>query len=122
SGAHSISTGGTVSKAFGYLAGGSSPVPLRAVIYSDSGGSPASLVGVSNETTLAANAAAAWVEFDFPSALQLQAGSYWIGYWIGGDGATYYFDTGSDSYMPTAYGSTGSAPATFASTGTGDSD
>jgi PKD repeat protein/glucose/arabinose dehydrogenase len=77
---------GTVSKVTGYISGlgaASGSQPVRAVIYADSGGNPGALLGVSNQVSIAAGQAWGWVDFTFPSAVSVTAGTVWIGYIAG---------------------------------------
>lgn len=52
----------------------------KALIYSDVGGTPTSLLGTSSAKAIADNAVYAWVEFTFASAVALDAGNYWLCY------------------------------------------
>ena len=63
------------------VASGSQPV--RAVIYADAGGDPGALLGVSNEVSIQAGQAWGWVDFTFPSAVSVAAGTVWMGYIAG---------------------------------------
>jgi len=75
-----------VFKLTGYLSGlgaGSGSQPVRAVIYADSGGNPGALLGVSNAVTITAGRAWGWVDFTFPSAVAVPAGTVWMGYMAG---------------------------------------
>jgi hypothetical protein len=77
---------GSVAKLTGYISGLGSATgtqKVRAVIYADNGGAPGALLGVSNEVTVSAGQAWGWVNFAFPSAVSVQAGTIWMGY-IGG--------------------------------------
>jgi PKD repeat protein len=77
---------GNVVKVTGYVSGlgaTSGTQKLRAVIYADSSGNPGTRLGVSNEVTINANQAWGWVNFTFPSAVAIQAGTIWIGYFGG---------------------------------------
>jgi len=78
---------GSVLKLTGYisgLAGATSGTQLlRAVLYADSNGSPGALLGVSNQVTVTAGQPWGWVDFTFPTAVSIQAGTIWMGY-IGG--------------------------------------
>ncbi|MGZ6687753.1 MAG: PIG-L family deacetylase [Solirubrobacteraceae bacterium] len=114
----------SVSKLTAYLGGGSSASKLRGVIYADSGGAPGALVGTSNELSIAAGAAAGWVDLTLPSSLSLPAGSYWLGYWYAdGNGRHYYVDAaGAERYAPAAYSSTNPAPASFGAASTSTSN
>ena len=75
-----------VSKLTGYVSGlgkSSGSQPVRAVIYADSGGNPGALLGVSNQVTIQAGRAWGWVDFTFPSAVTVGAGTVWMGYIAG---------------------------------------
>jgi PKD repeat protein len=81
---------GNVVKVTGYLSGlgsRSSSEKVKAIIYADSGGEPGARLGVSNEVTINAKKAWGWVDFTFPSAVSIQAGTIWIGYITGGSKA-----------------------------------
>ena len=82
---------GNVFKLTGYMSGlgaGSGSQPVRAVIYADSGGNPGALLGVSNAVTITAGQAWGWVDFTFPSAVSIQAGTVWLGILTAGRRAT----------------------------------
>src|SRR4029077_45572 len=77
---------GSVTKLTGYISGlgaGSGSQPVRAVIYADSGGSPGARLGVSNEVTITAGRSWGWVDFTFPTAVSVSAGTVWMGYIAG---------------------------------------
>ena len=114
----------TVSKLTAYLGGGAGASKLRGVIYADNGGAPGALVGTSTELTIAAGAAAGWVDLGFPSSLSLPAGSYWLGYWYAdGNSRHYYVDAAAaERYAPAAYSSTNPAPASFGTASTSTSN
>src|SRR5581483_7015787 len=65
------SSGGSVSKLTAYLAGESSNVAVRGVVYRDAGGHPGSLVGVTPELTVPAGSSARWVDLPFSSPLSV---------------------------------------------------
>ena len=76
----------SVLKVTGYVSGlgaASGTQPVRAVIYSDSSGAPASLLGVSNAVNITAGRAWGWVDFTFPSPVAVGPGTVWIGYIAG---------------------------------------
>jgi PKD repeat protein len=80
---------GTVVKVTGYVSGlgaASGSQPVRAVIYANSGGNPGALLGVSNAVTINAGKPWGWVDFTFPSAVSISAGTIWIGYIAGTTG------------------------------------
>jgi PKD repeat protein/glucose/arabinose dehydrogenase len=77
---------GSVFKLTGYVSGlgaASGSQPVRAVIYADSGGNPGALLAVSNAVTVTAGQAWGWVDFTFPSAVAVTAGTVWMGYIAG---------------------------------------
>src|SRR5262249_3002868 len=102
SGPYTLGASSTATKLTAYVRGGSSAVPVRTVIYSDSNGKPGALVAVSQQVTLAAGQAAGWVDFPLSSSVGLGAGKYWLGFWYGGSAAAYYYDAvaGSEAYTP----------------------
>ncbi len=122
SGPYNQASATTVTKLTGYLQGSASAAPLRAVIYADNGsGAPGLLVAVSQQTTLAANQPAGWVDFNFTTAPNLPAGNYWLGYWFGGSATVYYDNVAaSGRYTPASYSSTADPPPSFGA-GTPDS-
>lgn len=81
---------GWVTKLTGYISGngsGSGAQVMRAVIYADSSGAPGNWLGTSNEVTIFDGQAYAWVDFAFPSPVQIAAGAtIWIGYHGGNNG------------------------------------
>jgi hypothetical protein len=74
----------TVTALRAYLLGKSGPQPVRAVIYSDAGGSAGALLAASVEVVVAANQAPGFVTFALPAPLPLAAGTYHLGLWSGG--------------------------------------
>ncbi len=77
---------GRVTKLTGHvrgLAGG--PQVRKGVIYADSAGAPGALKGVTAEVSIAASAAAAWVDLSFATPVDLAAGDYWLGFHTGGN-------------------------------------
>jgi PKD repeat protein len=77
---------GNVTKLTGYLSGlgsASGSQPIRAIVYADSGGVPGARLGVSNAVTISAGRAWGWVDFTFPSAVPVSAGTVWMGYIAG---------------------------------------
>ncbi len=117
SGPYQLSVSATVQRLIGYLRGGASNSPLRAVIYADDGaGSPGSIVAVSSEALIGAGTPAGWVEFPLPAPITINPGSYWVGYWIGSPGTNVlYYDvlTGAERFSASPYSSTGNAASTF---------
>ncbi|MDX6505131.1 MAG: hypothetical protein QOE29_2256, partial [Gaiellaceae bacterium] len=77
---------GTVTKLTGYISGlgpNTGSQLVRAVMYADSAGNPGALLGVSNAVTVAAGQPWGWVDFPFPSAIPVSAGTIWMGYIAG---------------------------------------
>ena len=113
-----------MSKLTAYLGGGSSASKLRGVIYADNGGAPGVLVGTSTELSIAAGAAAGWVDLSLPSSLSLPAGSYWLGYWYADANSRHYYvdAAAAERYAPAAYSSTNPAPASFGTASTSTSN
>jgi hypothetical protein len=52
---------------------------LKGLIYSDAGGKPQALLGVSEQLTFKSSNAAGWYDMKFATPVKLAAGSYWIG-------------------------------------------
>jgi len=52
----------------------------KALIYSNSSNNPNSLLGTSQETSIADNAAWAWKTFTFSTPVALSTGTYWLAY------------------------------------------
>jgi hypothetical protein len=59
---------------------------LKGLIYADSTGAPAALLGVSEQLTFTSTSAAGWYDLAFASPVSLAAGSYWIGIITGNTG------------------------------------
>jgi PKD repeat protein len=77
---------GQVTKLTGYVSGlgaRNGSQPLRAVLYTDSGGRPGALLGVSSEVTINAGRAWGWVDFPLPASVPVSAGTIWMGYIAG---------------------------------------
>jgi hypothetical protein len=93
-----LSVPGSVTKLSVYaIPGINSPSPqaLKAVIYSDSGGSPGALVATGTEVTYQGNVnGTGWFDLPFSSPVALGAGTYWIGFITGStnEGMGYVFD------------------------------
>jgi hypothetical protein len=84
--------------------GSSGSQSVRAVVYSDSGGSPASLMATSQEASIPYNAAANWNDFALPQPVTLQPGDYWLGLHSGpstGDALINYAFTSSPAAQRT---------------------
>jgi thermitase len=108
---YQLSVAGSVSKLSIYLqpTGVAGSQVLEGVLYADSGGSPAGLLGVSKPLTFQSTGAAGWYDLVFASPVALQAGSYWIGM-ISGDsthvaGFRYSSVSGSRLYNVNGYSS-----------------
>jgi hypothetical protein len=105
--------GGSVTKLSVYaIPGINSPSPqaLRAVIYSDSGGSPGSLLAAGTEVTYRGDVdGSGWFNLPFASPVSLSAGSYWLGFITGttteGMGYVYRSVANSRAYNVNAYAS-----------------
>ncbi len=83
---YSAPQAGLVAKLTGYISGlgaTSGSQPVRAVVYADASGNPGSLLGVSNAVTVTAGQPWGWVDFVFPSAVSIPAGTLWMGYIAG---------------------------------------
>jgi hypothetical protein len=52
---------------------------LKGVLYADSSGAPAALLGVSEQLTFKNTNAAGWYDLTFTTPVKLAAGNYWIG-------------------------------------------
>jgi hypothetical protein len=123
SGPYTLASSSSLVKLSGYLQGGSSAQPMRAVVYADSAGRPGALVAVSVEVTVQAGAVTGWVDFPVSGSPVLAAGKYWLGYWYGASSAQEFYDTvsGGGRYAPAVYSSTGSPPGSWPAGGSGDS-
>jgi hypothetical protein len=97
---------------------------LRLVVYADSSGSPGAFIGVTNELSVSANAAAGWHAFTFATQPSVSANQkIWVGYWGGGtttDLVRPYYDTaaGSVKYNTNTYSSTGNPSNPFGTAST----
>jgi hypothetical protein len=78
---YSLPTAGTVSQLSLYLEpiGVSGRQELEGVIYADSKGAPGALVAVSRPLTFESTQTAGWYRLFLSSAVELPAGTYWIG-------------------------------------------
>lgn len=72
---------------------------VQGIVYSDSSGKPAALLGSTETLTFKAKSAAGWYDLKFSSPLQLAAGNYWIGAITGATGgvAGFRYDNVSGS-------------------------
>ena len=82
---YALPTSASVTKLNVYLAptGTAGQQVLKGVVYTDSGGAPGALVGVSEQLTFASTNTAGWYQFAFSSPLKLAAGNYWMGVMTG---------------------------------------
>jgi subtilisin family serine protease len=87
---------------------------LEGVLYTDKGGAPASLAGVSQQLTFTSTSSAGWYDLVFAQPVKLSAGRYWIGVLTGSTGkvAGFRYDSvaGSRDYDTNTYGSGPSNP------------
>ncbi len=106
---YSLPVAGSVTKLSIYLAptGTSGQQVLKGVIYADSSGKPAALLGVSEQLTFSSTNSAGWYDLVFPSPVKLAAGNYWIGVITGSSGnvAGFRYDSvaGSRQYNSNTY-------------------
>jgi subtilisin family serine protease len=113
---YALPTPGSVSKLSVYLAPtlSSGQQVMKGIIYSDSGGAPSSLLGVTEQLTFHSTNAAGWYDMRFVSPVRLSAGSYWIGALTGSTAnvAGFRFDTvaGSRDFNNNLYNSGPSNP------------
>jgi hypothetical protein len=78
---YSLPIAGSVSKLSAYLAPTSTTgqQTITGIIYSDSSGKPATLLGATSQLTFRSTNQAGWYDLTFPIAIKLAAGNYWIG-------------------------------------------
>ena len=78
---YALPVSGSVTKLSIYLApaGTAGSQVLEGIVYSDSSGAPATLLGTSSPLTFTSTSATGWYELTFPTPLNLAAGNYWIG-------------------------------------------
>ena len=78
---YALPSAGSVTKLSIYLAptGTAGSQVLEGIVYSDSSGAPATLLGTSSPLTFTSTSATGWYELTFPTPLNLAAGNYWIG-------------------------------------------
>ncbi len=76
-----LSVAGSVYKLTMYLAptGVSGQQVMQGILYADQGGSPGTLLGVTNAFTFSSSNAAGWYDLLFPSSIALTPGTYWMG-------------------------------------------
>lgn len=95
--------------------------PMRMTVFSDSAGSPNTFLGATTEFIYdcSAHTGGTWITATFPAAVNLVAGTYWMGLWTGAEvGGTnlcgYAFDpTGVRKYKSETYSSTGNPVSPF---------
>jgi subtilisin family serine protease len=106
---YALTVAGSVSKLSIYLAptGISGQQAIKGVLYSDSSGKPANLLGVTSQLTFSSTNKAGWYAMSFPTPLSLLAGSYWIGVITGTTSkvTSFRYDTasGARAYNTNAY-------------------
>jgi subtilisin family serine protease len=78
---YALSSNASVTKLSIYLtsAASSGSQTLQGIVYSDSSGKPAALLGSTETLTFKAKSASGWYDLKFSSPLKLAAGNYWIG-------------------------------------------
>ena len=78
---YALGTAGAVTKLSVYLAptGTAGQQVIKGLVYADSGGAPAGLLGVSEQLTFTSTSSTGWYDLTFASPLKLAAGNYWIG-------------------------------------------
>jgi subtilisin family serine protease len=108
---YTLPEAGSVTKLTVYLAptSTSGQQVLKGLIYSDSAGTPAALLGVSEQLTFTSASVAGWYELHFSSPVSLATGNYWIGVITGPTNhvASFRYDTvaGARDYNANAYAS-----------------
>lgn len=72
---------------------------MKGIVYSDSSGKPANLLGATSQLTFHSTDKAGWYAMTFPTALKLAPGNYWIGVITGSTGkvASYRYKKVSSS-------------------------
>jgi Ig domain of plant-specific actin-binding protein len=113
-----LTSSGSVTKLSLYaIPGVHSPAPqsIKAVIYSDSGGSPGALLATGSEVVYRGNVnKTGWLDLPFSAAVALAPGTYWLGFITGSEteGLGYVYDVagGSRAYSTNAYSSGPSNP------------
>ena len=90
---YTLVTAGSVSKLSIYLAptATAGQQTIEGLIYSDSSGKPANLLGATSQLTFKNTNQAGWYDLTFPAALKLAAGNYWIGIITGATGGIMSF-------------------------------
>jgi subtilisin family serine protease len=107
----SLGVSGNVTKLSMYLepGGKAGTEVFKGVIYSDSGGKPSALLGVTSQVTFQSGSAAGWYDLPFSSPVSLPAGTYWVGAISGGTARVaalrFTRSTNSRAYNSNSYGS-----------------
>jgi iron transport multicopper oxidase len=113
---YALAAPGSLTKLSVYLApsGISGQQLLKGVIYADSGGAPAALLGVTEQLTFKSTNASGWYDLVLATPLKLAAGNYWIGVFSGATEkvAGYRYDSVASSrdYNANTYSSGASNP------------
>jgi hypothetical protein len=96
---YALASTGSVTKLSVYLApaGPAGQQALKGVIYADSSGAPAGLLGTSQQLTFSSTGAAGWYDLTFTSPVKLAVGNYWIGVLSGATAGIAGFRFGSVS-------------------------
>jgi hypothetical protein len=96
---------------------------IQGLIYSDQGGSPGTLLGVTAQFTYLSTEPASWYDMSFTAPVALQPGTYWIGIISGATnhvaGFRYNTVSGSRAYNTNTYAS---GPSSAFGTATFDSE
>ncbi|MGA2319411.1 MAG: hypothetical protein ABSG95_01540 [Solirubrobacteraceae bacterium] len=79
--------------------GSSGQERFQGVIYADSSGTAGALLGTSSAISLTSTNSAGWYELPLPTALELAAGNYWLGFMSGGSAgvAAFRYDSVASS-------------------------
>jgi thermitase len=85
---YALASSASVTKLSIYLtsAASSGSQAVQGIVYSDSSGKPAALLGSTETLTFKAKSASGWYDLKFSSPLKLPAGNYWIGAITGATG------------------------------------
>jgi hypothetical protein len=85
---YALASSASVTKLSIYLtsAASSGSQAVQGIVYADSSGKPAALLGSTETLTFKAKSAAGWYDLKFSSPLKLAAGNYWIGAITGATG------------------------------------
>ncbi len=85
---YTLSTAGSFTNITIYLAPTSisGEQVMKGIVYSDSSGKPANLLGATSQLTFHSTNKAGWYAMSFPTTLKLGPGSYWIGVITGSTG------------------------------------